>query len=154
MFSIYQNSLSKIIAAAAVLVASVSLCSAGAGDQPQNLGPVGPHEPILTTVGSKRVIAFFLPGAGHCALNAIMWDNSNAEPDASPARVRVSLEPGQIVHIDTAEEKFDTVEEKSLNLQCGENAEKLAIIDTDAAVASGIPIQQPGESIKASASGF
>jgi hypothetical protein len=147
MFSIYQNSLSKIIAAAAVLVASVSVCSAGAGDQPEVLGPVGPHEPILTTVGSKRVIAFFLPGGGHCALNAVMWDNSNADPGASPARVRVSLEPGQIVHI-------DTVEQKSLNLQCGENAEKLAIIDTDAAVASGIPIQQPGESVKASVSGF
>jgi hypothetical protein len=39
-------------------------------------------------------------------------------------------------------------------LQCGENAEKLTIIDTDSSVASGITIQSPGQSIKANVSGF
>jgi hypothetical protein len=39
-------------------------------------------------------------------------------------------------------------------LQCGENAEKLTIIDTDSLVASGITIQPPNQPIKASASGF
>ena len=32
----------------------------------QNLGPVGPRETILATVGSKRVIAFYTPDGGHC----------------------------------------------------------------------------------------
>ena len=35
----------------------------------QNLGPVGPHDPILTTVGSKRVIAFYTPDGGHCGIH-------------------------------------------------------------------------------------
>jgi hypothetical protein len=39
-------------------------------------------------------------------------------------------------------------------LQCGENAEKLTIIDADSLVASGITIQSPALPIKASASGF
>ena len=61
MFPIYQNAFSKL-AAAGALVALVAVCTpAGAGDQAQNLGPVGANEPILTTVGDKRVIAFYLP---------------------------------------------------------------------------------------------
>ena len=75
-----------------------------------------------------------------------MWDNSKTNGDASTARVRVSLEPGQVMHIDSPKQD-------SLNLQCGENAEKLSIVDTDHAVAFGIEIQS-GEPVKASASGF
>jgi len=55
-----------------------------------------------------------------------------------------------MVHIDSA----DNESVKSLNLQCGKDAEKLTIIDTDSSVASGITIQPPGQPIKASASGF
>ena len=146
MFSIYQNSFSKL--AAGALVALATVCTpAGAGDLPQNLGPVGPHEPILTTVGSERVIAFFLPGSGLCAVHAVMWDTSNANTDVSATRVRVSLEPGRIVHIDISAQD-------SLNLQCGKNAEKLAIVDNEEAVAPGIAIQQLGEPMKASTGGF
>jgi hypothetical protein len=94
------------------------------------LGPVGPHEPILTTVGSKRVIAFYEPDSGHCALNAVVWDNTDADTDMSAVRIRVSLRPGQMVHI-------DTVEQKSLNLECGDNAEKLAVVDTGEFIAAG-----------------
>jgi hypothetical protein len=144
MFPIYQNAFSKLIAAAATLVAFATVCPAAPADQAQKLGPVSAYEPILTTVGSKRVIAFFLPEAGHCALHAVVWDNSNADPGQSATRMRVSLEPGQIVHIDTAEQR-------TLNLQCGANADKLAIVDADATIAFGIP---PGEPLKASASGF
>ena len=42
------------------------------------------------------------------------------------ARVRVSLNPREIVHIDSA----DNESVKSLSLQCGENGEMLTIIDT------------------------
>jgi hypothetical protein len=45
MFSICQSSFSKLIAAAAVLVAFATICPAGADDQPQSLGPVGPWSP-------------------------------------------------------------------------------------------------------------
>ena len=108
---------------------------------------MGPHEPILTTVGSERVIAFFLPGSGLCAVHAVMWDNSNADTDVAATRVRVTLKPGQIVHIDIPEQD-------SLNFQCGKNAEKLAIVDNEHAVAPGIAIQQLGEPMKATTGGF
>ena len=100
-----------------------------ADDLAQNLGPVGPNEPILTTVGSKRVIAFYVPGNGQCGINVVVWDRSDAGGD-SAARVRVSLNPRQTVHIDSAENK-------SINLQCGGSAETLALVDTGKMIAAG-----------------
>ena len=117
----------------------------------QNLGPVGPHEAILTEVGSERVIAFYEPDNGRCAVHAVVFDKTDAYTGmTTAARVRVSLNPREMVHIDSA----DNESVKSLNLQCGKNAEKLTIIDTDSLVASGITIQPPSQPIKASASGF
>ncbi len=66
------------------------------------------------------------------------------------ARVRVSLNPREMVHIDSADNELV----KSLNLQCGKNAEMLTMIDTDSSVASGITIQPPRQPIEASSSGF
>jgi hypothetical protein len=60
----------------------------------------------------------------------VVWDNTDAETDMSAVRIRVSLGPSQMVHI-------DTVEQKSLNLECGDNAEKLAVVDTSAFIAAG-----------------
>jgi len=118
-------------------------------DELNNLGPVPPHEPILTSVGTKRVIAFYLPGSGQCALHAVIGDKMNLNPDIDiPAvRVRISLEPGQTVHI-------DSVEGESLNLRCERNAESLAIVNTDNAVAFGITAQPTQRSLNASVSGF
>lgn len=118
-------------------------------DELTKLGPVPPHEPILTSVGTKRVIAFYLPGNGQCALHAVIGDKMNINPDTDiPAvRVRISLEPGQTVHI-------DSVEGESLNLRCGRNAESLAPVNTDDAVAFGITMQPSRQPINASASGF
>ena len=113
---------------------AVALCLANiparADEFAQNLGPVGPNEPILTTVGSKRVIAFYVPGGGHCSINVVVWDRTDASGD-SAARVRVSLNPSQMVHIDSAENK-------SINLQCGDHAETLALVETSKFVAAGI----------------
>ena len=97
------------MACAFVVLTTVSTV-ARAGDQAQNLEPVGPHEAILTTVGSKQVIAFYEPGSGQ--------------------------------------------ENKSLDLQCSANAEKLAVVHTDNLASFGIKIQQPEPPVKASASGF
>ena len=138
-------------AAAGVVVVCTLGTPARAGELAQNLGPVGPHEAILTEVGSERVIAFYEPDNGRCAVHAVVFDKTDAYTGmTTAARVRVSLNPRETVHIDSA----DNESVKSLNLQCGENAEKLAIIDLDSAVASGITIQPPGQPIKASASGF
>ena len=146
MFSPSRIQFSKFAAMGSLVVLSTLGTPTRADELAQSLGPVGPHDPILTTVGSKRVLAFYEPGNDHCALNAVVWDNTNPHA-ASAARVRISLEPGQIVHIDSAANE-------SLNLQCGKNAEGLTIIDTDSSVASGNTIQQPSQPLKASTSDF
>ncbi|MGB2932446.1 MAG: hypothetical protein WBE08_09160 [Methyloceanibacter sp.] len=117
------------LASAGVLVALTAANSPARSEELlSSLGPVGPHEPILTTVGNKRVIAFYVRDGGHCAVNAVVW-GMNPEGD-SAARVRVSLNPRQIVHIDSADNK-------TLNLQCGDRAETLAIVDTSERIAFG-----------------
>ena len=138
-------------AAAGVVVVCTLGTPALADELVQNLGPVGPHEAILTEVGIERVIAFYEPDNGRCAVHAVVFDKTDAYTGmTTAARVRVSLNPREIVHIDSA----DNESVKSLSLQCGENAEKLTIIDADSLVASGITIQSPAQPIKASASGF
>jgi len=137
----------KLAMACTFVVLTTFSAAARAGDQAPNLEPVGPHEPILTTVGSKRIIAFYEPESDHCALHAVIWNNASTDADVSAARVRISLEPGQIVHIDSAENE-------SLNLQCSANAEKLAVVHTDNLASFGITIRQPEQPVKASASGF
>jgi hypothetical protein len=136
----------------------VALCALGtpahADELPQVLGPVGPHEPILTTVANHRIIAFYVPGGGRCALHAVVgYDtgaveagyDTDADTDKSAARVRIILRPGQIVHLDSAEGE-------SLNLRCGSDAQTLDVVDSDELVAFGITTQRPGHPVRADAS--
>jgi hypothetical protein len=146
MYPLSHKPLLKLAAAAGLVV----LCASGparADELVENLGPVGPHQPILTSVGSKRVIAFYRPGSDRCSLHAVVWENTDADTGKSAARVRVSLQPGQIIHIDTAENE-------TLNLQCGDDAEMLSVIDNDERVAFGMASQQSDQIMKANASGF
>ena len=118
---------------------------------PSNLVRSGLTRPILTEVGSERVIAFYEPDNGRCAVHAVVFEKKNAYTGmTTAARVRVNLNPRETVHIDSADNQLV----KSLSLQCGENGEMLTMIDTDSLVASGTTIQSPREPIKASASGF
>ena len=150
MFPLSRNFLKFAAASAIVALTAVSTPSR-ADELIQFLGPVGPNEALLATIGNKRVIAFYEPDNGHCAVNAVVYDKTDADTGmTTAARVRVSLNPREVVHIDSA----DNESVKSLNLQCGKNAEKLTIIDTDSLVASGITIQPPSQPIKAGASGF
>ena len=107
-----------------------------------------PHEAILTTVGSKRVIAFYEPDNGRCAVHAVVYEMADAYTGATTAaRVRISLNPREMVHIDSADNK-------SLNLQCGSNAETLSVVDNDELVAFGLTIQPPEQFMRANTSGF
>ena len=139
-------------AAAGGVIACTLGTPALADELVQNFGTVGPHEAIFTEVGSERVIAaVYEPDNGRCAVHAVVYAKTDAYTGmTTAARVRVSLSPREVVHIDSA----DNESVKSLNLQCGKNAEMLTIIDTDSLVASGITIQPPSQPIKASASGF
>ena len=84
-----------------------------------NLGPVGPSEPILVTIGNKRSIAFYLPDSGQCSISAAVFDAAPCEAPYSSARVRLSLWPGRIVS--------PAVSQKSIDRSCGDNASSLAL---------------------------
>ena len=135
------------IAAAGAFVALTAFgLPARADELVQHLGPVGAHEPILTTFGNKRVIAFYEPDNGRCAVNAVVYDKTDADTGmTTAARVRVSLNPRQIVHI-------DSTDNKSINLQCGDRAEMLGLVDNGELVA--FDPEQTNPPMKASASGF
>ena len=151
MFSLSRIQFSKFAAMGSLVVLSTLGTPTHADELAQSLGPVGPHEAILTEVGSERVIAFYEPDNGRCAVNAVVYDKTDAYAGmTTAARVRVSLNPREMVQIDST----DKGSLKSLNLQCGKNTKNLTIIDTDSSVASDITIQPPGQPIKAGASGF
>ena len=121
---------SRLVAVGGLVILGGYSLPTYADELAQNVGPVGPHEAILTTVGSKRLIAFYEPDGANCGLNVVMWDSAD-ENDDSPARVRVSLMARQTVHIDSADNK-------SINLQCGDHAETLTLVDTNKLVAAGV----------------
>ena len=109
-----------------LLALSALSLPARADELAQNLGPVGPHEPILATVGGKRVIAFYEPRSGQCGMHVVVWNSADAS-GTSAARVRVSLDPRQVIHIDSADNK-------SIDLKCGDYAETLSLIETNTLV--------------------
>ena len=54
----------------------------------------------------------------------MVYDKTDADTGTTTAaRFRVSLNPREVVHI-------DSTDNESLDLQCGYNAESLAIVDT------------------------
>jgi len=118
-----------VFAAASAFVLTAASLPAYAEELSQNLGPVGPNEPILTTVGSKRVITFYEGDGEHCGMHIVLWDRDDVSAD-SAMRFRVTLDPRQLVHINIAENG-------SLNLRCGERADSLAIVDAGQFIAAG-----------------
>ena len=86
-----------------------------------NLGPVGPGEPILVTLGAQRIIAFYVPERGGCAVNAVVWKDEGADAPYASSRVRISLKPGQTVQLDGAQRQ-------TMGLLCGADAATLAAV--------------------------
>src|SRR6476659_5022272 len=143
MFPLSRNFLKFAAASAIVALTAVSTPSR-ADELIQFLGPVGPNEALLATIGNKRVIAFYEPDNGHCAVNAVVYDKTDADTGmTTSARVRVSLNSREIVHI-------DSTDNKSINLQCGDQADMLALVDSGELVASDP--QQANPPMRASAS--
>src|SRR3990170_7122431 len=69
----------RFAAAGALVALTATSTPARADELIQNLGPVGPHEPMIATVGSKRVIAFYVPGNGDCNVQAVIWNNDSTD---------------------------------------------------------------------------
>jgi hypothetical protein len=69
----FPRSKLSALAGASALLALVGIAKPALAEEPlNNLGPVGPREPILVTVGNQRVIAFYVPERGQCAVNTVM----------------------------------------------------------------------------------
>jgi hypothetical protein len=111
----------KLAAASAIIAITATSMPAQADNMVQNLGPVGPHEPILATFGNKRVVAFFRPGSRACAVQAVVWNADDIDAK-SASQFRVVLEPDQTAQIDDS--ATDT-----LKLKCGAHAQTLAVVD-------------------------
>src|SRR5262245_10010264 len=110
------------LAAVGVFVALTAVTTrASSYEMVQNLGPVGPHEPILATFGSKRIIAFYQPDSRKCAVHLVLWNPADARAE-STVGYTATLNPWQRAHIDSAENE-------SLHLQCSDNAQRLVLVD-------------------------
>ena len=109
------------LAAVGILVALSATTPANADEMVQNLGPVGPHEPILATFGGKRIIAFYQPDSGKCAVHLVLWNPADDKAE-STVGYKATLNPLQMAHVDSAENE-------SLHLQCSDNAQRLVLVD-------------------------
>jgi hypothetical protein len=127
MFPLSRNFL-KFAAAGVFIALTAATARVSADEMVQNLGPVPAYEPILTAVGNKHVIAFFVPGNGQCNVQAVIWNADDMEAK-SAGGFRVSLNPDQTASIDSSATETFT-------LQCGDHAETLAAIDSGQTVAS------------------
>src|SRR5262245_59183207 len=116
MVHFFRTKLSIFLAAGATLALAAP---ALAGEWANNLGPVGAHEPILVNLGDQRIVAFFVPERGACALNAVTWEDTGRDAPHASARVRIVLKPGQIMQIDGAQHH-------ALGLLCGVDASSLS----------------------------
>jgi hypothetical protein len=112
----------RLAAVGTLVIAAALSLPVRADDQPQNLGPVGPNEPILSPVGSKRVIAFYTPDSGHCGLRVVVWNPADVDA-TSTIGLRMKLTQ-QVMYIATPENG-------SLGLQCTEDAERLTVVQSD-----------------------
>ena len=104
-----------------------------------NLGPVGPNEPIIAAFGGERVIAFFVPERGSCAVHTFMWKDAGADAPYSTSRVRVSLRPGQMARFDDAHMAMD--------LLCGADRLVTLIIVIVVVEAGGVEPRSPVEEL-------
>jgi hypothetical protein len=111
--------LSTFVAAGALLALAAGAAPAFADEWLNNLGPVGPREPILVNLGDQRIVAFFVPERGACAVNAVTWKDTGPDAPYASARVRITLKPGQIMQLDGAQPH-------AMGLLCGADASSLA----------------------------
>jgi hypothetical protein len=128
-----RYSLSKLpaVAIAGALIASAAVVPARAEGPLNNLGPVGPREPILIANGSQRVIAFYEPERAGCAVSAVTWRDAAPDAPYASTRVRVSLKPGQMFQLDGAQRQ-------SISLLCGVDASTLAVTAPAELILTGV----------------
>ena len=117
MFSLSRKVLEFTAASSLILLAATTI-PAAADEMVQSLGPVGPQQPIIATVGDKRVIAFFAPSNGRCNVQAVVWKTDDLDAK-SASGVKISLGPDQVASIDASGTE-------TFGLKCGSGADTLS----------------------------
>ena len=120
MMLLISRAVRLVCGMAAVAVLAMAGVPARAEQPLTHLGPVGPYEPILVSMGTQRVIAFYVPERGSCAVNTVMWKDGDPDAPYGSSRVRVSLKPGQMFLIDGSMRQ-------SMSPVCGADASTLAV---------------------------
>ena len=142
MFPLTRIKFLKLAAAGAFVVALFTAnIHVSAQEMVQNLGPVGPKEGILATIGTMHVVAFFEPTNGGCAINAVVWDDLGVDAGQSAKRILVKVEAGELLVLETSRQE-------TLNLQCGSSAATLVAVDIEGLAASGITAQPPRQPVR------
>lgn len=127
-------SMAKIAAAGSVVIGTLIANNSTVAEEVEvieNLGPVGPNDALIANMGSTHVIAFFEAANGRCAINAVIWDDLAGDPGESAKRVRVRIDAGDLLHV-------ETVAQGTVNLRCGKDAATLVAVDAESLTASGI----------------
>jgi hypothetical protein len=113
----------KLAAAGAIIAFTAASTPTQAYEMVQRYGPVGPNDTILATFGNKRVIAFYELDKGRCTVSAVVFEKTDAETGmTTAARVRVSLSPREMIHLDSSDNQ-------TIHLECGDYAKTLAVVD-------------------------
>jgi hypothetical protein len=110
------------LAAGGALVALIAALAPAHAEDPLNLGPVGPHEPILVKMGDKRMIAYYEPNGGNCFVSAVVFDASPSGGGFASTRIRVAVHPGELF-------RLEGVEDRRVVLLCSPNADKLTVLN-------------------------
>jgi hypothetical protein len=93
-----------------------------AEDPSINFGPVGPREPILATIGDKRIIAYYEPSGDNCYVSAVVFDASPSGGGYASTRVRVALHRGELFDV-------DGTGERRVILLCSFKGDKLTVLN-------------------------
>jgi hypothetical protein len=117
-----RNLIPSIAAASTLTALLMAGTPASAAEQKFHLGPVGPYEPILATVGKKRLIAFYEPDGDNCAVTAVVFDATPNGGGHASTRVRVALHPGELFHL-------DAVKDQTVLLTCAPKAGMLTVLN-------------------------
>ena len=111
-----------VSAFAAALAAS--LCSSGqavSGEPVEGDALYRPIQSISYTFGSKIASGYFVQQNSVCRVTLMIAEKIDPDlPSPTAARVRVMLDPGQVVG-------FDSDEGRSISLTCGEDAATLVV---------------------------
>lgn len=83
------------------------------------------YEPIAAITaefGSKSVIGYYVQNGGTCDVTLMLGEQSDqqAQPSASPARLRLVLQPGEMAGLDSEEGR-------SLSVTCSEDTATLRV---------------------------